>query len=103
MIRKFLIMEHARALIPLFEPVLHALVRPDGLRPGDGAQGQNVKLLKDSAKWEQPGTPGDRYEHEVFRYTGAMPSGCGYTLEIRQGIIPNDFHHRYRVSTSLTW
>jgi hypothetical protein len=27
----------------------------------------------------------DRYESEAFGYTGAMPSGCGYTLEIRQG------------------
>lgn len=62
-----------------------------------------VKLLKDSGKWEQLGSPGDPYEHEAFHYTGAMPSGCGYTLEIRQGAIPNDYYRRYRVSTSLTW
>jgi hypothetical protein len=62
-----------------------------------------TKQLKDSGKWEQLGSPGDPYEHEAFRYTGAMPSGCGYTLEIRQGAIPNDYYHRYRVSTSLTW
>lgn len=62
-----------------------------------------VKLLKDSGKWEQLGSPGDPYENEVFRYTGAMPSGCGYTLEIRQSAIPNDYHRRYRVFTSLTW
>ena len=62
-----------------------------------------VKLLKDSEKWEQLGTPGNAYEHEAFRYTGAMPSGCGYTLEIRQGAIPNDYYRRYRVFASLTW
>lgn len=62
-----------------------------------------IKLLKDSGKWEQLGSPGDPYEHEAFRYTSSMPSGCGYTLEIRQGAIPNDYHRRYRVSVSLTW
>lgn len=62
-----------------------------------------IKLLKDSGKWEQLGSPGDPYENEAFHYTGTMPSGCGYTLEIRQGIIPNDYYRRYRVSTSLTW
>ena len=62
-----------------------------------------IKLLKDSGKWEQLGSPGDPYEPEAFRYTGPMPSGCGYTLEIHQGSIPNDYYHRYRVSTSLTW
>jgi hypothetical protein len=62
-----------------------------------------AKQLMDSGKWEQLGSPGNSYEYEAFRYTGAMPSGCGFTLEIRQGAIPNDYYHRYRVSTSLTW
>ena len=62
-----------------------------------------MKLLNDSGKWEQLGSPRGPYEPEAFRYTGSMSSGCGYTLEIRQGSIPNDYYHRYRVSTSLTW
>ncbi|KRE96811.1 hypothetical protein ASG87_15940 [Frateuria sp. Soil773] len=62
-----------------------------------------IKLLKDSGKWEQLGSPSGLYENEAFRYTGAMPSGCGYTLEIRQHSVSNDYHRRFRLSTSLTW
>ncbi|WP_056104653.1 hypothetical protein [Lysobacter sp. Root667] len=62
-----------------------------------------IKMLKDSGKWEQLGSPGDPYEPEAFRYTGAVESGCGYTLEIKQGSVPNDYYHRWRVTTSMTW
>jgi hypothetical protein len=62
-----------------------------------------IKLLKDSGKWEELGSPRDQYEPQAFHYTGTMPSGCGFTMEISQGAIPNDYHRRYRVSTSLTW
>ena len=61
-----------------------------------------IKLLQDSGKWELLGTDA-QYEANAFRYTGKTESGCGYTLEIKQGSIPNDYHHRWRVSTSLTW
>jgi len=59
-------------------------------------------LLRNSGKWEQLGSPSGPYEHEAFRYTGATPSGCGYTLEIRSPVA-NDAYNRFRVSTSLTW
>lgn len=61
-----------------------------------------IKLLKDSGRWELLGAD-DQYEAQAFRYTGKTESGCGYTLEIRQGSIPNDYYHRWRVTTSLTW
>lgn len=62
-----------------------------------------IAMLKDSGKWEQLGAPGDPYEHEAFRYKGEAGCGCGYTLEIRSGSVPNDYYHRFRVTTSLTW
>lgn len=61
-----------------------------------------IKLLKDSGRWEVLGAE-DQYEAQAFRYTGKTESGCGYALEIRQGSVPNDYYHRWRVSTSLTW
>ena len=62
-----------------------------------------TKLLMDSGKWEELGSPPGLYEPQAFHYTGTMPSGCGYTIEISQGLIPNDYHRRFRVFTSLTW
>lgn len=61
-----------------------------------------IKLLRDSGQWELLGAD-DQYEPQAFRYTGKTESACGYTLEIKQGLIPNDYYHRWRVSTSLTW
>lgn len=61
-----------------------------------------IKLLRDSGQWELLGSD-EQYEANAFRYTGKTESGCGYTLEIKQGSIPNDYYHRWRVSTSLTW
>ncbi|MEG3790995.1 hypothetical protein V1318_12770 [Lysobacter sp. CCNWLW3] len=61
-----------------------------------------IKLLRDSGQWELLGSD-EQYEAQAFRYTGKTESGCGYTLEIEQGSIPNDYYHRWRVSTSLTW
>jgi hypothetical protein len=59
-----------------------------------------IKQIKDSGKFEQLGSPFGLYENEAFRYTGAMQSGCGYTLEVRQGSIT---YKTFRLSLSVFW